>query len=111
MARSKAEKFAYQFHSAERVEWMNWNPCVICGSTPCDNAHSTTGGTGNKAHYSKIVPLCRVHHDEYDGRLHKGGKKTFQKKYGVDLEILSAMYQDRWQKMQATTDHFLPEGE
>ena len=45
-------------------------PCVVCGSSPVDAAHSNQSshgkGMGLKACDSKTIPLCRNHHVEYD---------------------------------------------
>ena len=45
-------------------------PCVRCGSSPVDAAHSNQSshgkGMGLKACDTKTIPLCRNHHVEYD---------------------------------------------
>ena len=45
-------------------------PCVVCGSSPVDAAHSNQSshgkGMGLKACDAKTIPLCRNHHVEYD---------------------------------------------
>lgn len=45
-------------------------PCVVCGRSPVDAAHSNQSnhgkGMGLKAYDSKTIPLCRNHHVEYD---------------------------------------------
>lgn len=45
-------------------------PCVVCGRSPVDAAHSNQSkhgkGMGLKACDSKTIPLCRSHHVEYD---------------------------------------------
>ena len=45
-------------------------PCVVCGRSPVDAAHSNQSGHGKgmglKACDSKTIPLCRNHHVEYD---------------------------------------------
>ena len=45
-------------------------PCVVCGSSPVDAAHSNQSshgkGMGLKACDTKTIPLCRNHHVEYD---------------------------------------------
>ena len=45
-------------------------PCVVCGRSPVDAAHSNESnhgkGIGLKACDSKTIPLCRNHHVEYD---------------------------------------------
>lgn len=45
-------------------------PCVVCGRSPVDAAHSNQSshgkGMGLKACDSKTIPLCRNHHQEFD---------------------------------------------
>ena len=45
-------------------------PCVVCGRSPVDAAHSNQSshgkGVGLKACDSKTIPLCRNHHQEFD---------------------------------------------
>ncbi len=45
-------------------------PCVVCGSSPVDAAHSNQSahnkGLGIKASDEFTIPLCRQHHIEYD---------------------------------------------
>ena len=45
-------------------------PCVVCGRSPVDAAHSNQGahnkGLGIKASDEFTIPLCRQHHIEYD---------------------------------------------
>lgn len=45
-------------------------PCVVCGRSPVDAAHSNQSshgkGMGLKACDAKTIPLCRNHHVEYD---------------------------------------------
>ncbi|MFW6509432.1 hypothetical protein [Acinetobacter baumannii] len=55
---------------AKRLAAIRKLPCVMCGRTPVDAAHSNQGahnkGMGLKACDSKTIPLCRKHHIEYD---------------------------------------------
>ncbi|MDI9738995.1 hypothetical protein [Acinetobacter baumannii] len=55
---------------AKRLAVIRKLPCVMCGRTPVDAAHSNQGihnkGMGLKACDSKTIPLCRQHHIEYD---------------------------------------------
>lgn len=55
---------------AKRLAAIRKLPCVMCGRTPVDAAHSNQGahnkGMGLKACDSKTIPLCRQHHIEYD---------------------------------------------
>lgn len=45
-------------------------PCVVCGRSPVDAAHSNQSahnkGLGIKASDEFTIPLCRNHHVEYD---------------------------------------------
>jgi hypothetical protein len=63
--RSAAE-FTRIYGSKARVAWIKAQPCLVCHRSPCDNAHTVTGGTGRKAGFETIVPLCRRCHLGYD---------------------------------------------
>lgn len=69
----RASSFARCYGSKERVEWIKSLPCVICRTYgemqrhETDNAHTENGGRGRKGPYQSIVPLCRRHHEDYDG--------------------------------------------
>jgi hypothetical protein len=78
--------------SEERVAWVRSQPCWICSQKPSENSHVKSGGMGRKADARHIVPLCHKHHDE-----HHHGHKTFQNKYGVDLEFAAQITDARWE--------------
>jgi len=98
-------KFAYEYHSEERVKWVqNWT-CIVpgCEGWPCENHHTRAGGMGMKAHYSTIVPLCFVHHGMIHGP--NCGRKTFEKRFGLDLREEAAEVERRWRDyVRAETD-------
>ena len=54
----------------KRLAQIRKLPCVVCGRSPVDAAHSNQSkhgkGMGLKACDSKTIPLCRNHHVEYD---------------------------------------------
>lgn len=77
----------------ERIKWIQSLPCLICGSTPSDNAHVATGGTGRKADADKIVPLCRTHHQQQ----HQG-QETFEEKHQIDLHARASRVEAAWQR-------------
>lgn len=56
--------------SAKRLNAIRKLPCVRCGRTPVDAAHSNQSahnkGFGIKADDRYTIPLCRKHHIEYD---------------------------------------------
>lgn len=59
----KAANFARAYHSDERVQWVASLRCACgCGVTPCENAHTESGGTGRKADYDTIIPLAKKCH-------------------------------------------------
>lgn len=55
---------------SKRLAAIRKLPCVVCGRSPVDAAHSNQSnhgkGMGLKACDSKTIPLCRNHHVEYD---------------------------------------------
>jgi hypothetical protein len=53
-----SEDFRRVYFSEERVKWVASLRCACgCGGTPCENAHTVTGGTGRKADADTIIPL------------------------------------------------------
>ena len=59
-----------RMRNAKRLAVIRKLPCVVCGRSPVDAAHSNQSnhgkGMGLKACDSKTIPLCRNHHVEYD---------------------------------------------
>lgn len=55
---------------SKRLSAIRKLPCVVCGTSPVDAAHSNQGahnkGMGIKASDEFTIPLCRQHHIEYD---------------------------------------------
>lgn len=55
---------------AKRLAAIRKLPCVVCGRSPVDAAHSNQSahnkGLGIKASDEFTIPLCRQHHIEYD---------------------------------------------
>lgn len=89
----KKKAFKRNFHSKERVEYVQALGCIICDKTPCVNAHVKSRGSG-KGTYKTIVPMCDHHHKELDEVL---GFKKFQKKYNVDLLLLAEVVEYDYQ--------------
>ena len=56
--------------STKRLNEIRKLPCVVCGKSPVDAAHSNQSahnkGLGIKASDEFTIPLCRQHHIEYD---------------------------------------------
>lgn len=105
-AKRRQSEFQRTYHSKARVAFVKGLPCVVCGISPCDNAHIEGGGMGRKADYDKIVPLCRVPADHpfgpgysrgHHSRFHDVGVKTFAADYRLDLPALAAETERKWQ--------------
>lgn len=47
---------------AERRAWVTTQKCLMCERVPSENAHTHSGGTGRKADYFFIIPLCHECH-------------------------------------------------
>jgi hypothetical protein len=87
------EKFARQYHSVERIEFVKWLPCIVTLKSPCENVHTETGGMGRKADYTTIVPMISEKHHE----LHDIGVETFLRKYPhVNLRRSAAETEQKW---------------
>lgn len=86
------------------MDWLKERKCVVClrlkinwwQHVPVldrayyaiiDPAHTVNNGRGCKGPDSSCIPLCRMHHDEMDGRLSKRitTKEAFAAKYDLDL--------------------------
>lgn len=108
-AETKAEKFAREFHSEERVAFVNGLPCCACGRKPTrrhpsDNHHVWTDGTGRRGPYTAIVPLCRSCHRRY----HQIGKLSMLQGVRLQLRVGPTQgprgrthYFDQWEEVAA----------
>ena len=69
---------------------------------PCDPAHTVIGGMRQKGRDSSAAPLCRRHHDEYDGKAPLPNRAdgtprprnhvAFEEFYGVDMKAEAAVW-------------------
>ena len=74
---------------------------------PCDPAHTVNAKTSQSGADSSCCPLCRHHHDEYDGKAplpnHANGKPrarnhaAFEEFYGIDMK---ASAEEWWRRFQ-----------
>lgn len=53
--------------SPAQREKVSDEACVVCGSGPCDPAHVASRAQGGCDSPLCVVPLCRRHHDAFDG--------------------------------------------
>lgn len=77
-----AELRAVQF--GRQADWCRTAECCVpvCRVQGCDPHHEPTRARGGID--KDTVPLCRVHHDE-----RHAGIKTFETRYGIDLEEIA----------------------
>lgn len=69
--------------------------CIVCRlyynlDTPAEIHHIRTGqGIGRRASDEEAIPLCPKHHRNGGyGVAYHAGKKGFEEKYGLELELL-----------------------
>lgn len=70
-----------------------------------DPCHTSNNGASSKGKDSGCAPLCRCHHDQYDGsaRLPNGevGRKAFEAFYEVDMPKEAATHFAAWRLLEA----------
>lgn len=93
-AKQKAANWARAYGSDERREWVQRQRCIVpgCHCRQSVNAHIEGDGVGRKAHHTKIIPVCDLHHRE----MHDG-IASFALEYGFDLGQCAADTEFRWQ--------------
>lgn len=96
-AKRKAKNTERAYGMPARREWIRWQPCLGCGATPCDNAHTPhpSAGMGFKGDYESVVPLCRPCHRAFDG--HKAPFDTELAREAVQFH--AAFLAARWEQM------------
>ena len=69
--------------------------CIVCknemlGKTPAALHHIRTGyGISQRAKHTEVIPLCPRHHQTGGhGMAIHAGQKTWQKRFGTELELL-----------------------
>lgn len=72
--------------------WIRQKPCIICGTTPVDGAHVKTKGSGGDD-VGNMVPLCRTHHMEQEGRT-----REFEKRHQISLSLLARGFANKYAK-------------
>lgn len=79
-------QFKKHFGSRRRVQIISAIPCIICNTSPSENAHVISKAAGGT--WKDVVPMCHRHHLEQ----HQTGIKTFQEKYKINLIEISKKY-------------------
>ena len=82
----------------ERREWVQGQPSVVSGRTPCVNAHvpdpEGPSGMGRKADARWVVPLTL----EEEMELHRVGIETFQARHDIDLTEAARETERQWKE-------------
>lgn len=98
-AQRSADAFARTYHSQERVEWVQEQPCIVAGcQRPSENAHIEIDGAGLKADYTKVAPICSVHHRTGNDSLHALGREIFEGTHYVDLAAIALDTERCWRR-------------
>jgi hypothetical protein len=87
------------YGTPERIAWVQRQPSVVSGESPCVNAHTRGDGVSRKADACWIVPLTATEHDE----LHRVGLKSFEAAYNIDLAHAASITDARWEQHYAIT--------
>lgn len=61
--------------------------CIICGAPACIHHIREGQGMSQRASDRDVLPLCHNHHQGKEG-IHTLGTRTWQKKFGTELELL-----------------------
>jgi len=78
--------------------WIRTLPSAVSGRMGCEAAHvGHDGGMRQKASDTTCVPLTPAEHREY----HQIGRKDFEKKYGIDLDLVAEALFQTWCSLQA----------
>jgi hypothetical protein len=77
------------YRDKDYLQFIREQPCVICGTIPCQPHHlnqvgTRSGGMALKISDYRTIPLCFLHHAEY----HTIGRQTMGKKYSKDFREL-----------------------
>lgn len=73
-----------QYRSEKYMKFVRDLPCVVCGTMPCDPHHTTKAGMSIKATDLSCIPVCRIHHDEFNAV--GSGPRTFEAKHNINIK-------------------------
>lgn len=95
----KPSEFARVYHSQARKKFVQQLPCTLHSgacSGPIHGHHTKTGGTGRKADYDTIVPVCTLHHRV----IHQFGQREAFEAHRVDPKQAAARVEAMWRASQ-----------
>ena len=96
------KEFLRAYHSDAFVRFTRESKSVVSGHTPCVCAHVTPNsdgpsGMGRKPDAKWVVPLTDAEHKE----LHQHGRRSFEDKYGRDIELDAMTHWSRWREHES----------
>lgn len=82
----------FRLKSEKHRRWVASLPCLRCWTSPCQAAHVTIGrfGFGMKTGDNNCVPLCPIHHVEFDKN-----QRRVSTEWGVDIQAAANDYWSR----------------
>ena len=80
--------------------------CIVCGQPACIHHVRFGQGKSQRASDRLVLPLCFFHHQHggFGFALH-AGQKTWESKYGTELELLEQVYKtldEPWPPIELT---------
>ena len=93
MSATKPRQKSISVKDPAHLDYIRSLPCTVGTTHGCFGRivahHDPTKGAGG--HDRAVVPLCWLHHSE----IHTIGRKSFDKKYGVNLRKLGPILSER----------------
>ncbi len=98
MSTAAQREFVRRFESAERIAWVEQQPCVVpsCTSVPCEGVH-----THRDASSAFVVAACLLHRQLLTAEI---GTFKFEALYHVDLGAEALDLELRWRQHVVNRD-------
>lgn len=93
IAKRRAKPRRGPMRCPEYRRWLTGQRCIACivegiaYTRDSDPAHTINNGMRSKGPDSSCVPLCRLHHEEYDA-----GREVFEKKYRLTMRLIAPIW-------------------
>jgi hypothetical protein len=86
---------------ARYIKWIRTLPCVVCGRTPSEAAHTgTDGGQSLKSSDSSCIPLCTNCHTMCATSYHNLGRNEFERVHGVNTGQIVSELNVEWSDLR-----------
>lgn len=82
--------------------WIRSLPCCVCGAELyVEAAHTGDHGISQKASDYRAIPLCPPHHRTRADSYHFLGRREFERRHGLDVEVLVKRLNAAWKSRAA----------